>query len=43
MIALVGATLLRYIIAGALCALIGAAVTKKQPGKFVGDINQTAT
>ena len=40
MVFLVGGTLLGYIIFGALAALIGAAITKKQPDKFVDDINQ---
>ena len=40
MVFLIGGTLLGYLIFGALAALIGAAITKKQPNKFVGDINQ---
>jgi hypothetical protein len=40
MVFLIGGTLLGYLILGALAALIGAAITKKQPNKFVGDINQ---
>ena len=40
MVFLVGFTLIGYLILGALSALIGAAITKRQPNKFVGDINQ---
>jgi Protein of unknown function (DUF4199) len=40
MVFLVGGTLLGYLIIGALAALVGAAITKKQPNKFVADINQ---
>jgi hypothetical protein len=40
MVFLIGGTLVGYLIFGALAALIGAAITKKQPDKFVGDINQ---
>jgi AICAR transformylase/IMP cyclohydrolase PurH len=40
MVFLIGGTLVGYLILGALAALIGAAITKKQPNKFVGDINQ---
>jgi AICAR transformylase/IMP cyclohydrolase PurH len=40
MVFLIGGTLLGYLIIGALAALVGAAITKKQPDKFVGDINQ---
>jgi hypothetical protein len=43
MVGLVGATLLGYIIFGAVAALIGAAITKRQPNKIVGDINQIGT
>ena len=43
MIGLLGFTLLGYLIFGALSALIGAAITKKNPNKFVGDINQMGT
>ena len=43
MVFLIGGTLVGYLIFGALAALIGAAVTKKQPNKFVGDINQIGT
>lgn len=43
MVFLIGATLLGYIIFGAIAALVGAAVTKKQPNKFAGDINQIGT
>jgi hypothetical protein len=37
---LIGGTLVGYLILGALAALIGAAITKKQPDKLAGDINQ---
>jgi len=40
MVFLIGGTLVGYLIFGALAALIGAAIIKKQPDKFVGDINQ---
>lgn len=40
MVFLVGGTLLGYLFFGALASLIGAAVTKKQPNNFAGDINQ---
>ncbi len=40
MVFLVGGTLLGYLLFGALASLIGAAVTKKQPNNFAGDINQ---
>lgn len=40
MVGLIGFTLIGYLIFGALSALIGAAITKKQPDKFVGDVNQ---
>lgn len=40
MVFLIGGTLLFYLIFGALAALIGAGITKKQPDKYVGDINQ---
>ena len=40
MVFLIGGTLVAYLIFGALAALIGAAITKKQPNKLVGDINQ---
>jgi hypothetical protein len=40
MVFLIGGSLLFYLIFGALAALIGAGVTKKQPNKFIGDINQ---
>ncbi len=36
---LIGGTLLGYLIFGAIAALIGAAVTKKQPNQFAGDIH----
>lgn len=36
---LIGGTLLGYLIFGVIAALIGAAVTKKQPNQFGGDIN----
>lgn len=38
---LIGGTLLIYLFLGALAALIGSAITKKQPNNFVADINQT--
>ncbi|HEV2830736.1 MAG TPA: DUF4199 domain-containing protein, partial [Hanamia sp.] len=37
---LIGGTLVGYLFFGALSALIGAALTKKEPNKFAGDINQ---
>ncbi len=40
MVFLVGGTLLGYLFFGALASLIGAAVTKKEPNNFAGDINQ---
>ncbi len=40
MVFLIGGTLIGYLLFGSLAALIGAAITKKQPDKFVGDINQ---
>ena len=43
MVFLIGATLLGYLILGAIAALIGAAITKKQPNKFAGDITQIGT
>jgi hypothetical protein len=40
MVFLIGGTLIGYLIFGSLAALIGAAITKKQPNKFVSEINQ---
>ena len=40
MIFLVGGTLIGYLIFGSIAALIGAGITKKEPNKFVEDINQ---
>ena len=40
MVFLIGTTLVGYLILGAIAALIGAAITKKQPDKFIGDVNQ---
>jgi NADH:ubiquinone oxidoreductase subunit 6 (subunit J) len=40
MVFLVGGTLLLYMFFGAIAALIGAAVTKKDPNNFAGDINK---
>ncbi len=40
MVILIGGTLLIYIISGALSALVGAAITKKEPGQIPGNINQ---
>lgn len=40
MVFLVGGTLLGYLFFGALAALIGAGVTKKEPHNLSGDINQ---
>jgi cbb3-type cytochrome oxidase subunit 3 len=40
MVFLVGGTLLGYLFFGAIAALIGAAVTKKDPNNFAGDINK---
>ncbi|MEP6583802.1 MAG: DUF4199 domain-containing protein [Ginsengibacter sp.] len=41
MVFAIGGTLLTYIIFGALAAVIGAAITKKEPNAFHGDLNQT--
>jgi len=40
MVFLVGGTLIGYLIFGSLASLIGAAITKKEPNKFVDDVNQ---
>ena len=40
MVFLVGGTLLGYLFFGTIAALIGAAVTKKDPNNFAGDINE---
>ena len=40
MVFLVGGTLVGYLLFGALAALVGAAVTKKEPNNIAGDINQ---
>lgn len=40
MVFLVGGTLLGYLFFGTIAALIGAAVTKKDPNNFAGDINK---
>lgn len=40
MVFLVGGTLIGYLIIGSLASLIGAAITKKEPNKFVDDVNQ---
>jgi Protein of unknown function (DUF4199) len=40
MVFLIGGTLLGYLILGAIAALIGAAITKRQPNKLGADINQ---
>lgn len=40
MVFLVGGTLLGYLFFGAVASLIGAAVTKKEPNNFAGDINE---
>ncbi|MEO6814514.1 MAG: DUF4199 domain-containing protein [Ginsengibacter sp.] len=40
MVFLIGGTLIGYLFFGAIASLIGAAVTKKEPNKFAGDINQ---
>ncbi len=40
MVFVVGGTLFIYIIVGAISSLVGAAVTKKEPNKFVDDANQ---
>jgi hypothetical protein len=40
MVFLIGGTLLFYLIFGALASVIGAAITKKEPNKLAGDINQ---
>ena len=36
----IGGTLVGYLLFGALAALVGAAITKKEPNKIVDDINQ---
>ncbi len=41
MVFAIGGTLLGYLIFGALAALVGAAVTKKEPNTNHGDLNQT--
>ena len=40
MVFLVGGTLVGYLFFGAIASLIGAAVTKKDPNNFAGDINK---
>jgi drug/metabolite transporter (DMT)-like permease len=40
MVGIIGFTLLGYLFVGAIASLIGAAITKKQPNKFVADTNQ---
>ncbi len=40
MVFLIGGTLVSYLFFGAVCSLIGAAITKKEPNHFAGDINQ---
>ncbi len=40
MVFVIGGTLIGYLLFGAISALIGAAVTKKEPNKIVEDINQ---
>lgn len=40
MVFLIGGTLVGYLFFGALAALIGAAITKKEPNKFVNEVNQ---
>jgi hypothetical protein len=40
---LIAGTLIGYLILGALAALVGAAITKKQPNTFAADINQIGT
>jgi hypothetical protein len=40
MVFLVGGTLVGYLFFGTIAALIGAAVTKKDPNNFAGDINE---
>ena len=40
MVFLVGGTLIGYLIFGSLASLIGAAITKKEPNKFVEEVNQ---
>lgn len=40
MLFLIGGTLVGYLLVGAIASLIGAAVTKRQPGVTVTDINQ---
>ncbi|MEO8763112.1 MAG: DUF4199 family protein [Ginsengibacter sp.] len=43
MVFLIGGTLVGYLILGALAALAGAAITKKQPNNLAVDINQIGT
>jgi hypothetical protein len=40
MVFLVGGTLIGYLFFGTIASLIGAAVTKKNPNNFAGDINE---
>jgi hypothetical protein len=40
MVIVVGGTLLVYIITGAIASLVGAAITKKDPGQIPSDLNQ---
>ncbi len=40
MVFLIGGTLIGYLIFGALASLVGAAITKKEPGKIADDVNQ---
>jgi hypothetical protein len=40
MVFLVGGTLIGYLFFGTIASLIGAAVTKKDPNNFAGDINE---
>lgn len=43
MVFLVGGTLIGYLFFGTIASLIGAAVTKKDPNNFAGDINETGS
>lgn len=40
MVFLVGGTLIGYLIIGSIAALVGAAITKKEPNQIIEDVNQ---